>query len=122
MSRTRTLLAALLAAAALPAIAAGPVRFEGSVWEGGGIVVRFDENVPLGQKRTMELPGKQVVEMSVDAAGQSTVRLVDKSGQELHSSVSPPDGPNPNVFRYAFCRKGPVAFTSPPKGERSGCP
>ena len=121
MNGLRSLLCIALSTVSLSAVAAGPVSFVGSVWEGGGVGLRFDEHIPLGQKRTMQLPGRQVIEMSVDANGGSTVRLLDREGKELHSSVSPADGPNPRVFRYAFCRKGRVAFTSPPEGDRSGC-
>ena len=121
MKRTALLLA-LLSGFALPALAAGPVTFEGSIWDGGAVSLRFDEHVPAGQKRTMQLPDRQVVEMSVDAAGQATVRMVGPDGKELHAQTRPVGGPDPFVFRYAFCRKGAIAFTSPPKGEQSGCP
>ncbi|MGY3265594.1 hypothetical protein [Lysobacter sp. HA35] len=102
--------------------AAEPVGFVGSIWDNGGVSFKFDDLIPPGQTRTMALPGGQVVEMSVDATGQSTVRLVDRAGKELHSSASPPGGPNPRQFMYAFCRKGAVAYSSPPQANKSGCP
>jgi hypothetical protein len=104
------------------ALAAGPVEFEGAVWERGGVALAFDMSVAPGQQRTMTLSGGQTVEMSVDASGQSTVRLLDRAGAELHSATTPADGPNPKKFMYALCRKGAIAYTSPPEKSRSGCP
>ncbi|TZF90714.1 hypothetical protein [Cognatilysobacter lacus] len=114
----------LLLAFVVPAscLAAEPVSFYGSIWDNGGVSLRFDDIIPPGQKRTMELPAGQIVEMSVDAAGVPTVRMVDRSGKELHSSVSTPDGPNPLHFMYALCRRGVVAYSSPPVPHKSGCP
>lgn len=104
------------------ALAAGPVTFVGSIWERGGESMSFDMHVAPGQTKTMGLSGGQTVEMSVDAQGRSTVRLLAKGGEELHSSVSTADTPNPRRFQYALCRKGGVAFTSPPEKGRTGCP
>lgn len=116
----RFALAAFLSVGTLgSAWAVQPVDFYGSVWANGGVGVRFDQTITPGQTRTFKLSGGQVIEMSVDGQGASVVRLLDRSGQELHSSTSPADGA-PRTFMYSLCRKGKVAYTSPPE-KKSGC-
>lgn len=102
--------------------AADSVTFVGSFMERGAIAVRFDETVPKGQKRTMQLPEGQVVEMSVDASGQAQVRLLDPAGKELHAATGTVDGTGSQEFMYALCRGGAFAYTSPPQKGKSGCP
>lgn len=97
------------------------VDFSGSIWENGGVSLSFDESIAPGQQRTMTLSGGRTVEMSVDEAGQSTIRLLDRAGSALHSEVTPAGGGGVRKFMYAFCRGGRVAFTSPPEAGRSGC-
>ena len=82
MNCLRSLVVAALSTVSLSAMAAGPVTFVGSVWEGGGIGLRFDEHVPLGQKRTMQLPGRQVIEVRAPGMdkGQVVRRVAEESG------------------------------------------
>lgn len=113
--------AALLGLHAAVAAAAQPVVFEGSIWSNGGVGLQFEEHVAPGQMRSMRLTGGQTVEMSVDTTGQPLVRLLDRSGQVLHSIASPA-GTASTTFMYALCRKGGIAYSSPPDRSRSGCP
>ncbi|GAB1597216.1 hypothetical protein [Lysobacter claricitrinus] len=114
---------ALASLALLPlmlAQASDAVTFVGSFMERGTVAVRFDESVPAGQKRTMELPEHQVVEMAVDTSGKPTVRLLDPSGKELHAAAGSPGRVD---FVYALCRGGTFAYSSPPpKAGKPVCP
>ena len=112
-----------LAAAAVSgtALASGPVAFEGDVWMSGGAGIAFDEHIPAGQTRSMRLGSGQQVEMSVAPDGTPTVRLLDRAGTVLHSAQRTAGTPGPWAFRYALCRKGAVAYSSPPEGDRTGC-
>lgn len=103
------------------ATAAEPVEFTGSIWEAGLVSLRFDEHIPPGQKRTMLLHDGRVVEMAVEAAGKSSIRLLGKSGEELHSVSFPVGSPGPRAFMYALCRKGPAVYSSPPDKRKPGC-
>lgn len=104
------------------AFAAQPVNFKGSIWQNGGVNLEFEDRIPPGQTRTMRLSAGHTVEMSVDAAGASRVRLTDRNGAELHSSLSPPGDADTKAFMYAFCRRGGVAYSSPPHAGQTGCP
>lgn len=110
----------ILIAFATPARAAQPVAFEGSVWTDGGVSLAFDTRVAPGEMKTMSLARGQVIEMSVDAAGQPRVRLVGRGGEELHAATRT-DAPARFTFQYAMCRKGAVAYSNPPEPGKSGC-
>lgn len=115
-------LALVAGAVAGTAAAAGPVAFEGAVWMSGGAGIAFDEHIPPGQTRTMRLGSGQQVEMSVAPDGTPKVRLLDRAGTVLHAAQRSADATGPWAFRYALCRKGAVAYSSPPEGDGTGCP
>jgi hypothetical protein len=96
-------------------------RVTGSVWENQDQVARFDFTAVPGKPARITMGNGKELEVVVAPSGTRTMRILDGSGQQLHSAVMGPDAPTDRTFRYSFCGSG-VAFASPEPAEMPRCP
>jgi len=101
------------------------VEFTGSLQHDSSAATKFSVSVPAGQVSKLTLPDGTELEFSAAAANgtpnQSVVRLLDPSGNKLHTAIAPGNAPAVKSVRYTICGSQ-VTFESPIHTVSVACP